>query len=93
MGVAERGVPFKMAVEVSEGPTVELVMELASEVSVQSNQHIPQDKTKYSLMEKVELQDELKKPRLPHVSPRTLPFSETGIYGRSSTGSSSGIGR
>ena len=43
-----------MAVEVSEGPTVELVMELASEVSVQSNQHFPQEKRKYSHMEKVE---------------------------------------
>ena len=44
-----------MSVEVNEGPTVELVMELASEVSVHSNQHVPQDKTKYSHMEKVEL--------------------------------------
>ena len=55
MGVPGGGPYGKMAVEVSEGPTVELVMELASEVSVHSNQHAPQDKTNYTLMEKVDL--------------------------------------
>ena len=69
MGVWSRGgLSFKMAVEVSEGPTVELVMELASEVSVQSNQHFSQEKRKYSHMETVRRKDNLKKTLLPNTN-------------------------